>query len=316
MKKVKQEKKQKLPKKEKTVKAAKPAKTAKAAKPAKAVKTAKPKKATIFNSLITKTVIAFALLILMIVVQGVMSYVSAKDMLIGQAEDALVTTIKAKGDYMELGLEQVSDRMIEILTGDDLMYFYITGTIDYGMLDEDQSKVKTRVQENLRSMKQISDFVYQLYFFSSKTVGLTTTPMQMTGDYYKNFTASGEGSYIANANEKYGYFGKHAYLDETVYAAEDTFKSTEYAISIWRKVSMKAGSVIFVVDIDRSVIYNSLVDLDNGEGSYAAFVAPDNNETIYCGGGADSASAPVFSELAVYQQALASEETEGFLQTT
>lgn len=282
----------------------------------KKVKTKKTAKKSLFNSLITKTVLAFILLILIVVVQGTMSYSSAKDMLIKEAESALVTTVKAKGDYIELGMEQVSDRMIEILTSDDLMYFYITGTIDYAKLDEDQTKSKTIVQENLRSLKQISDFVYQVYFFNSKTIGHSTAPMDMTGDYYKNFIASELGNSINTTADKFGYLGKHAYLEEQVLAKEDTFDSSKYAISIWRKVSMKQGTVMMIVDIDRNVIYNSLVDLDKGVGSYAAFVAPEGNETVYCGGGADAASAPVFGELTAYQDALASGQTEGFLETS
>ncbi len=301
----KKEKKQNVEKQPKTTKQVKKAKTEKPAK-----------KSTLFDSLITKTIIAFILLILIIIIQGAMSYSSAKDMLIEDAESALVTTVKAKGDYIELGIEQVSDRMIEILTSDDLMYFYINGKIDYAMLDDDQEKSKGIVQESLRMLKQISDFVYQLYFFNSKTTGHATAPMDMTGDYYKNFIASDLGSYIDTTAEKFGYLGKHDYIEEKVVEKEDTFDPTEYAISIWRKVGMKAGTVILIVDIDREVIYNSLVDLDQGAGSYAAFVAPEGRETVYCGGGTDAASAPVFSELDAYTQALTSDQAEGFLKTS
>ena len=281
-----------------------------------AVKPRKERKSSLFSSLITKTVIAFVLLILIIVLQGTMSYSSAKDMLIEEAESTLVTTVKAKSDYIGLGMEQVSDRMIEILTSDDVMYYYINGTIDYAMLDDEQSKVKTRIQENLRNLKQISDFVYQLYFFNSKTIGHSTTPLDMTKEYYKNFIASEEGNYMNTTADKYGYFGKHPYLDEQITEKEETFDMSRYAISIWRKVGMKAGMVMMIVDIDRNVIYDSLIDLDRGAGSYAAFVAPGGNETVYCGGGTEAASAPVFSELSAYQEAIASGQTEGFLETS
>lgn len=275
----------------------------------------KTRKSMLFDSLITKTVIAFVLLILIIVVQGMMSYSSARNMLMEEAESALVTTVKAKGDYIELGMQQVSDRMIEIMTSDDLMYFYINGKIDYSMLDDDQAKAKTNVQEDLRKLKQISGFVYQVYFFNSKTTGHATAPMDMTGNYYKEFVSSELGSRIDAAEEKFGYLGKHDYLDEKVKEKEDTFDSTKYAVSIWRKVGMKSGTVMMIVDISRSVIYNSLTDLDHGEGSFAAFIAPEKNETVYCGNGAEE-TAPVFSELEVYKEAIASGQTEGFLRTT
>ncbi len=288
----------------------------KAVKPARTVKAAKAGKGSLLNSLTAKTVFAFGLLILIIVVQGTMSYSSAKKMLMTEAEDALVTTVKAKGDFIELGMEQVSDRMIEILTGDDVMYFYINGKIDYAMLDDDQAKIKTRIQENLRNLKQISDFVYQVYFFNDKTTGHATAPMDMTGDYYKEFIAGDLGTRINEAAEKFGYLGKHTYIEEKVLEKEDNFDSSKYAISIWRKVGMKSGTVMMIVDISREVVYNSLIDLDKGIGSYAAFIAPEGNETVYCGGGAEEASAPVFGELKAYQEAAASGQTEGFLKTS
>ena len=301
---------EKQEKKQKTVK------TSKASKPENTVKTGK---SSFLNSLITKTVIAFALLILMIVIQGSMSYMSAKNMLVNEAKEALVTTVGAKGDYMELGINQVSDRMIEILTSDDLMYFYINGKIDYAMLDEDQSKSKNIVLENLRSLKQISDFVYHVYFYNSKTAGHATAPINMSNTYYDEFIASELGNRINTTADKFGYLGKHDYLEEKVQEKEDGFNSSEYAISIWRKIGMKTGTVIMIVDISRETIYNSLMDLDKGAGSYAAFVAPEGNETVYCGGtaeGAATGNVPVFSELEAYQQALASGQTEGFLETS
>ena len=294
-------------------------KTVKTSKASKLENTVKTGKSSFLNSLITKTVIAFALLILMIVIQGSMSYMSAKNMLVNEAKEALVTTVGAKGDYMELGINQVSDRMIEILTSDDLMYFYINGKIDYAMLDEDQSKSKNIVLENLRSLKQISDFVYHVYFYNSKTAGHATAPINMSNTYYDEFIASELGNRINTTADKFGYLGKHDYLEEKVQEKEDGFNSSEYAISIWRKIGMKTGTVIMIVDISRETIYNSLMDLDKGAGSYAAFVAPEGNETVYCGGtaeGAATGNVPVFSELAAYQQALVSGQTEGFLETS
>ena len=105
---------------------AKAKQNAKKEKKQKAVKQVKPRKKTVFSSLITKTVFAFAILILIIVVQGVTSYTTAKNMLMAEAEDSLVSTVKAKGNYLELGLEQVSSRMIEVLTSGDMLSSFLS----------------------------------------------------------------------------------------------------------------------------------------------------------------------------------------------
>lgn len=276
----------------------------------------KSAKKTILNSLIAKTIVAFVLLILIIVLQGTMSYSTARKMLMTEAENSLITTIKAKGDYIELGLEQVSDRMIEILTEDDMKAFYLTPNVTLTNATDDQKKAKDRVDEQLSSLKTISDFVYHVYFFCDHLSGKSTTPMVMTQDYYEKFVASALGKEIIETENRFGYLGVHDYLDEQVLAKEKTFESSKYAFSIWRKVSMKSGTVILVVDIAQSMIYDSLTDLDKGAGSYAAFIAPEKKETVYCGEGTEEDLMPVFSELSVYQEALASGQTEGFLQTS
>lgn len=293
-------------------------KTTKKVRKEKKVKKIKPAKKSIFSSLVTKTIFAFGVLIIIIIVQGAMSYSTAKSMLMTEAEDALVTTIKAKGDYLELGLEQVSSRMIELMTGDDMMASFLDPNLNAEELTDDQKVKKEAVLEVISDIKSFSSFVSNVYFFSSHMSGKTSTPLVMNGDYYAKFEASDLGKKILETEARFGYLGEHDYLENAILDAQinQSFDPSKYAISIWRKISMKGRTVVLIIDIDRPTIYNSLVDLDNGVGSYAAFIAPEGRETIYAGGGADAAAAPAFSELAVYQQALTSGETEGFLQTS
>jgi methyl-accepting chemotaxis protein len=140
----------------------------------------------------------------------------------------------------------------------------------------------------------------------------------MNGDYYAKFAESDFGKKVLSTVDKFDYVGTHDYLEEAIKSSQinQTFDASKYAISIWRKISMKGRTVVLIVDIDRPTIYSSLTDLDEGAGSYAAFIAPEGRETVYAGGGMDAAGAPVFSELAVYQQAIDSRQSEGFLMTS
>ena len=284
----------------------------------KVVKPVKQKKSSVFSSLITKTVLAFVLLVLIILVQGTMSYSTAKSMLMTEAEDALVTTIKAKGDYLELGLEQVSSRMIELMTGGDMLASYLDANLDPNNMTDDQKTKKEAVLEIVSDIKSFSDFVSNVYFFSSHLSGTSSTPLVMNGDYYTKFAASEFGKKILDTVDRFGYVGSHDYLEETIQTSQinQSFDASRYAVSIWRKISMKGRTVVLIIDIDRPTIYSSLTDLDEGVGSFAAFVAPEGRETVYAGGEADAADAPKFGELAVYQQAIDSREPEGFLQTS
>jgi len=270
-----------------------------------------------FDSLITKTVLAFSVLIILILTLGTVSYLMAKQMIMQEAENALVKTIAAKGDYLELGLQQVDDKMLEILTADDMAVFYLGQNIDISNLTDEQGEAKNTVQAKIRDLKTISDFVYHVYFFSNNAAGLTTTPVKMTGDYYTAFKESDMGKVLDSTNEKFGYLGTHPYLEELVKAEDKTFKSSEYALSMWRKVTKMDKTAIFIVDIDRKVINAALKDLDRGEGSYAVLIAPDNNVTMYSESSfskKNEETIPAFTEIEAYKSALNSNNTEGFEQ--
>lgn len=312
----------KAPKTPKTPKEPKAPKTPKAPK-VKKDKAEKREKLSLnlkglsFDSLITKTILAFAVLIVLIVTLGTVSYLMAKEMIMKEAENSLVKTVSAKSDYLELGIQQVDDKLLEVLTASDMEAYYLAPTLDVNNLTEEQGEAKNTIQEKIRNVKNISSFVYHIYFFSNSATGITTTPALFTTDYYAKFLESDMGKYLDSTTEKFGYMGSHPYLEELVAAKDSTFKSTEYAISIWRKVSQMGRTVIFVADIDRRVVNEALADLDRGKGSYALMVAPDNNVTMYSESSFSKKNAvevPDMSSIEAYQNAVESKETEGFEQ--
>ncbi|MDE7223233.1 MAG: methyl-accepting chemotaxis protein, partial [Acetatifactor sp.] len=112
---------------------------------------------------------------------------------------------------------------------------------------------------------------------------------------------------------KWGFLGSHPFLEQVVYEKDDTFDSSQYAISMWRKVNFQTN-MILIVDIDKSMVYEALSELDNGEDSYTAFVAPGGNETVFCGGSGrtQQENVPIFSEMEAYQYALSAEAPDGY----
>ena len=270
-----------------------------------------------FNSLITKMTAAFLVLIVMILLLGTVSYLTARETISTEVKNSLTKTVSAKGSYLELGLSQVDDHMVEILTMDEMVAYYLNPKLDLNNLTKEQQEAKTEVQTEIQNFKVISEFVYHVYFINDVASGLTTTPGKLTDNYYADFIASEAGSVIDASEEKFGYVGKHPYLEELVAVTDDKFNCSEYAISMWRKVNIK-NNLILVVDISREAIYNALADLNNGAGSYAAFIAPDGNETVYCGTdsgeAAENVEVPVFADMDAYHAALEGEAAEGFRQ--
>lgn len=271
-----------------------------------------------FHSIITKMIVAFLVLIVMIVVLGLASYLVAKRTVTDEVKTSLVDTVSAKGSYLELGLQQVEDRMLELMTMDETVAYYLNPNLNLDSLTEEQREAKGIVQSRIQSLQTISDFVYHAYLISDHATGLTTTPANISIDFYTTFTEAADGAVIASSANNYGYMGAHPTLEARVQEKEDTFNSTDYAVSLWRKINIR-GNLILVVDIDRNVIYNALTELDNGAGSFTAFIAPDGNETVYCGtdgGKAAAGEIPVFNELPAYQNAMNAEAAEGYSEVT
>lgn len=303
------------PKKEKTVKTPKQPKQPKPPKEkaVKAPKQPKPKRTKgklSLNSLVVRMVGAFVILIIMILLVGTVSYMVAKDVVSEEVKASLADTVAAKGSYLELGLEQVDNQMMEIISMDECAAFYLNPNLDISSLTKEQTTAKGEIDAKIRSMQSITDFVYHVYLISDIASGLTTTPASMSVGLYEDFLASAEGQQIVAAEEKQGYMGAHPYLEELVHETDEKFDCAEFSLSMWRKVSFKTN-MILIVDIDKNAIYEALTELDYGVGSYAAFVAQDGNETVYCGGAAQE-ELPVFSELEAYQTALSAESSDGY----
>ncbi len=268
-----------------------------------------------FHSIITKMIAAFLVLIVMIGILGGVSYLVAKRTVTNEVKTSLVDTISAKGSYLELGLQQVEDRMLELMTLDETVAYYLNPNLDLNALTEEQREAKGIVQSRIQSLQTISDFIYHAYLISDHATGLTTTPADISIDFYTTFAEAADGAAIAEASGNYGYMGAHPTLEARVLEKLETFDSSDYAISLWRKINIR-GNLVLIVDIDRSVVYDALSELDNGVGSYTAFIAPDGNETVYCGTdngkAVSSAEPPVFSELGVYRNAMNAEAPEGY----
>lgn len=225
------------------------------------------------NSLMFRMIGAFVILIVMIFLVGTVSYSVAKNVVSEEVKASMAETVSAKGSYLELGLQQVDNQMMEIISMDGCAAYYLNPKLDVSSLTKEQTSAKDEVGSKIRSMQSISDFVYHIYLISDIATGLTTTPATMNMGLYGEFLASEEGQQIDASEQKWGYLGSHPFLEQVVYDKDDRFNSSDYAVSLWRKVNMKTN-MILIVDIDKNTIYEALAELNNGAGSYAAFVAP------------------------------------------
>ncbi len=268
------------------------------------------------NSLMVKMIGAFIILIIMIFLVGTVSYSVAKNVVSEEVKVSLTETVSAKGSYLELGLQQVDNQMMEIISMDECVAYYLNPNLNIASLTNEQTKAKGEVESKIWSMQSISGFVYQVYLISDIASGLTTSPANMNRGIYEEFIASEEGQQIAASDQKWGYLGAHPFLEQVVHEKDNTFNSSDYAVSLWRKVNFQTN-MILIVDIDKGTVYEALSELNYGDGSYAVFVAPGGKETVFCGsdtGAPAQGEVPVFSQMEAYQTALSAEAADGYLE--
>ena len=131
------------------------------------------------NSLMVKMIGAFIILIIMIFLVGTVSYSVAKNVVSEEVKVSLTETVSAKGSYLELGLQQVDNQMMEIISMDECVAYYLNPNLNIASLTNEQTKAKGEVESKIWSMQSISGFVYQVYLISDIASGLTTSPANM-----------------------------------------------------------------------------------------------------------------------------------------
>ena len=164
------------------------------------------------NSLMVKMIGAFVILIIMIFLVGTVSYSVAKSVVSQEVKASMTETVSAKGSYLELGLQQVDNQMLEIISMEECAAYYLNPKLDVSALTKEQTTAKGEVSSKILSLKSISDFVYHVYLISDVATGLTTTPVTLGMGTYEEFIASAEGQQIDASSDKWGYLGRHPFL--------------------------------------------------------------------------------------------------------
>ena len=86
---------------------------------------------------------SFLVLIVMILLLGTVSYLVAKQMISKEVKTSLSATVSAKGSYLELGLKQIDDQMIEILTMDEMAEYYLNPNLNLNHLFQNTTRISS-----------------------------------------------------------------------------------------------------------------------------------------------------------------------------
>ncbi|MHB8128511.1 MAG: methyl-accepting chemotaxis protein [Mobilitalea sp.] len=270
------------------------------------------------GSISVKLILAFVIPVILILVLGISSYSQASKAIISNVEQSTTDTIYAKGTYLALGFEGVTERALELLTMEDMNNYYKVKDLDVYNLTDEQSGAKDDIKNRIMNMQVINDFIYNIYLIGNIGTGITTTTLtDVKHELFDEFNETEVGSMIKDSKETMGWMGYNQFFVDLVEKEDPKASVNDYAISFWRKASF-ATTTYIIVDVKQEIIDNALAELNFGEKSLTAFIAPGGRETIFKGSSEEIGIKPTVEEgitvsgLPYYTKALESEESNGY----
>ena len=246
---------------------------------------------------------AFLVPIVLIIILGVVSYMTASDTIKKKVEESSESTLKAMGMYCELLTGNVSSKALELVAGDDLSSYY-----DY-YTKKDESIAMQYWRDAKKSLLQIKASVNYLYSYSiipENGTYISSASGSMGDDALEQFFLSPEGKYFQENNtRKNTWLGYHSFLDEQM-----KMDPEKYGLAFYQK--FLRTNTFLVMDINIEAVEEMLNGMDFGENSIKALITQDGREVIRIQqdgeGRKPESTEPVFTDKEFYAESLGAEE--------
>ncbi len=224
------------------------------------------------NSSIMGTLIkAFLVPIVLIIILGAVSYITASNTIKKQVEESSVSTLSAMGMYCELMTGNVSSKALELVAGDNLSDYYDS----YAKRgNSDAMQYWRDAKKNLLQVKASVQYIYSYSIIPEYGTYLSSLSGSMGDDVLQGFLESAEGQYFPEGDtRKTAWLGYHSFLDERF-----KIDSERYGLVFYQKF-LKTDTFL-VLDITMETVEKMLNEMDFGENSIKGMVTPDGREII------------------------------------
>lgn len=218
------------------------------------------------NSIKFKLIGGFLVPVVLIIVLGVISYKTASNAIIDSYINSTASTIIKTADYYNLMFNNIESASKEMISNVDAKNYY--SKLHKSDISE-ESKVYNSINQYYQAITISNSMVNNIYVLCNYGKQITTTSVT-NNNLYEAFAASEEAANI-DAN-KLVWATKRSYLD--------TIVSPRYGVTLERQFYSNSTKAIgyLILDINYDMVTTPLTDLDLGEGSVVAFVAPDGGE--------------------------------------
>lgn len=213
---------------------------------------------------------AFSAPVVLIVILGVVSYMTASSTIKSKVEESSKSAITAMGMYCEQMLANVSSKALELVVSDDISSYY---ELYYKKNDSKAMEYWRAAKKTLLQAKASVDCMYSYSVIPVGGTYLTSVSGSLGENAHEDFMASPEGQYFAESTQKTAWFGYHTYLDDQLGITTD-----RYALAYYQKF-LKTDTFL-VLDISLEAVEEVLARMDLGENSIKALVSKDGREII------------------------------------
>jgi len=224
-------------------------------------------KASIMGTLLK----AFLVPIILIIILGSISYITASNIIKNKVEESSKNTISAVGMYGELLAGNVSSKALERVIGGNLSSYY---EIYYKVEDAKAMQYWRDAKKDLLQMKASVQYIYSYHIIPEKGTYLTSLSVSMGDDPWQGFMDSEEGKYLqGNSMQNTAWLGYHSYLDQQLSISPD-----RYAVAFYQK--FPKTNAYLVLDLTTEAVEEMLKEMDFGENSLKALISQDGREII------------------------------------
>lgn len=230
-------------------------------------------KSTKPKSIRTTLLTGFLFPVLMMLVLGIISYVTASNIIQKKYEESSMNTINAISLYADTLASSISARALEQTGSYDLKQYYeayVTG--DEALSEEVRFTHYIEAKEQLLHICNSTSYIHSYYVIPDEGSVMSSKRLANESTAYADFMASDIGkSFTANSAQKNGWFGYHTSIDAAL-------KSTgeEYAFTYVQKLLSK--NVYLLFDLSMKSVEEMLQQIDFGKNSICALISPDGRE--------------------------------------
>ena len=250
-----------------------------------------------------KLIGAFLLPASLIIILGIVSYVSASKEIIETFTDSTENVIYSTGRYYDLIMSNAEEKAAQLALNGDVQNYY-SGIYPSGSKEESQAYSK--IYNNIYNQALTDQYIFSISLIGAGQKSISTAGALSSANAYEDFIKARNGETSELSDKQ--WTGYHTFLDEQLMLSKSKY-AISYTTPFQDLYSKEAGFI--QMDIKMDPITKTLEALELPDHSIVAFISPDGREITKDG----SAEEALFINHTAYRNLLASDQPEGTLET-